>query len=223
MARDTFTRIEDRAIRIFDFSLAVLSLLLLLPFFVVTAAAIKSTSPGPVFYRQTRLGRDGRHFRIFKFRTMVDGSEGKGLGMLTALDDDRITRVGRFLRDWSIDELPQIINVVKGEMSMVGPRPALISYLDQYDARQMRRLAVLPGITGWAQVNGRNSLTWPERIERDVWYVDHRSLALNVRIIIQTFPVVFRKNGVYGALKNFDMSNDERRKVEAPPSRSVAG
>jgi lipopolysaccharide/colanic/teichoic acid biosynthesis glycosyltransferase len=206
---------KDRAIRALDASLALLSVVILLPVFAVIAMAIKATSPGPVFFRQLRLGRGGRHFRIFKFRTMIDGAETVGMGMLTSHDDDRITRVGRFLRDWSIDELPQILNVIKGEMSLVGPRPALVKYRDEYDDRQARRLLVPPGLTGWAQVNGRNSLTWPERIEHDVWYVDHRSLGLNVSIILRTFPVLFLREGVCGPPRNFEMESNEPQATKA--------
>jgi lipopolysaccharide/colanic/teichoic acid biosynthesis glycosyltransferase len=215
-------RFDAAAIRAFDLLLVLASLVVLLPLFLVVAVAIKSTSPGPVFFRQERLGLDGRRFRIFKFRTMVDGSEHLGLGKLTAHDDDRITRVGRFLRAWSLDELPQVFNVLKGEMSLVGPRPALVEYLDAYDAFQMRRLRVPPGLTGWAQVNGRNALSWPERIERDVWYVDNRSLLLNARIVARTFPVLLRREGVYGPPKNFDMHNRRASRSDGI-NRSVAG
>lgn len=215
-------RFDALAIRAFDLLLVLASLVVLLPVFLVVAVAIKSTSPGPVFFRQERLGLNGRRFRIFKFRTMVDGSERLGMGKLTAHDDDRITRVGRFLRDWSLDELPQVFNVLKGEMSLVGPRPALVEYLDDYDAFQKRRLRVPPGLTGWAQVNGRNTLTWPERIERDVWYVDNRSLLLNARIVARTFPVLLKREGVYGPPQNFDMKN-RRASGRGGINRSVAG
>jgi lipopolysaccharide/colanic/teichoic acid biosynthesis glycosyltransferase len=218
-------RVQALAIRLFDLLLVAFSLVLLLPLFIVTAIAIKVTSPGPVFFRQIRLGRNGRHFRIFKFRTMTDGSEHKGTGMLTAHDDDRITPVGKILRDWSIDELPQVLNVIKGEMSLVGPRPAIVEYLERYDATQARRLLVPPGLTGWAQVNGRNSLTWPERIERDVWYVDRRSLLLNARIVAKTIPVLFKREGVYGPPQNFDMTPVPRKDaLDADPfNKNVAG
>jgi lipopolysaccharide/colanic/teichoic acid biosynthesis glycosyltransferase len=218
---DRMQRLQALAIRVFDLVLIAFSLVILLPLFVVVALAIKTTSPGPVFFRQVRLGVNGRLFRIFKFRTMVDGSEHTGMGMLTAHDDDRITPVGKILRDWSIDELPQVLNVIKGEMSLVGPRPAIVEYLDQYDTTQARRLLVPPGLTGWAQVNGRNSLTWPERIERDLWYVDRRSLLLNARIVAKTIPVLFKREGVYGPPQNFDMTPAAGK--PGPFNRNVAG
>ncbi len=214
-------RVQALVIRLFDLVLITFSLVILLPLFILVAIAIKTTSPGPVFFRQIRLGLNGRPFRIFKFRTMTDGSEHAGMGMLTAHDDDRITPVGKVLRDWSIDELPQVLNVIKGEMSLVGPRPAIVEYLEQYDASQARRLLVPPGLTGWAQVNGRNSLTWPERIERDVWYVDRRSLLLNARIVAKTIPVLFKREGVYGPPQNFDMTPVSGK--AGPLDRNVAG
>ncbi len=217
----TIDKNHDGYVRFFDIVIAVLGAVILFPFLLVIAIAIKTTSPGPVFYRQFRLGKNGRHFLIFKFRTMVDGAEHVGLKLLTSEEDTRITGVGKFLRAWSIDELPQIINVIKGEMGLVGPRPATTNYLELYDRRQLRRLEVPPGITGWAQVNGRNSLTWPQRIECDVWYVDHRSLALNLKIILRTFPVLFQKDGLYGALGNFDMSGTNDRQIETLPTARV--
>jgi len=219
----TSLRNNDFFIRLFDLAAAALSAVVLFPWFIMIALAIKATSPGPVFFRQTRLGKGGRFFRIFKFRTMIDGAEHQGLKLLTSERDERITRVGKFLRDWSLDELPQILNVLKGEMSLVGPRPATTNYLETYDDRQIRRLEVPPGITGWAQVNGRNSLTWPQRIERDVWYVDNRSLFLNLCVIAKTFPVLFQKDGIYGAPVNFDMPPPSPNRPGRKPTLNEAG
>ena len=177
---------------------AVILLCLLLPALLVVAVAILMESGGPVLFVQTRVGRQGRPFRAYKFRTMVQGAERIGLGTTVGTTDDRITRVGAFLRAWSLDELPQLLNVLKGEMSFVGPRPTLDYQVAQYSPYQRRRLEVKPGITGWAQVNGRNSLPWPKRIELDVWYVDHVSLWLDLRILLRTIGVLLRREGLYG-------------------------
>lgn len=177
---------------------AVILLCLLLPALLVVAVAILMESGRPVLFVQTRVGRQGRPFRAYKFRTMVQGAERIGLGTTVAATDDRVTRVGTFLRAWSLDELPQLLNVLKGEMSLVGPRPTLDYQVAQYSPYQRRRLEVKPGITGWAQVNGRNSLPWPKRIELDVWYVDHVSLWLDLRILFRTVGVFLRREGLYG-------------------------
>ncbi|MGQ0666548.1 MAG: sugar transferase [Nitrospiraceae bacterium] len=177
---------------------AVILLCLLLPALLVVAVAILMESGRPVLFVQTRVGRQGRPFRAYKFRTMVQGAERIGLGTTAGATDDRITRVGAFLRAWSLDELPQLLNVLKGEMSFVGPRPTLDYQVAQYSSYQRRRLEVKPGITGWAQVNGRNSLPWPKRIELDVWYVDHVSLWLDLRILLRTIGVLLRREGLYG-------------------------
>lgn len=174
--------------RIIDLIASVAGLGLLSPFLLVLAMAIKIDSPGPVFYRQERIGKNGVPFRVFKFRSMVVGADRMGLGLAVAKDDPRITRVGKWLRRYSLDELPQLINVVRGEMSIVGPRPTIREQVEQYDAFQRRRLDMKPGITGWAQVNGRNSISWEERIELDVWYVEHWSLWLDAKIMALTIP-----------------------------------
>jgi len=166
-------------------------LIILSPFLILIAIAIKLDSEGPVLFIQTRAGKDGKPFRVYKFRTMVKNAEEKGPGYFVEKNDSRITRVGSFLRKYSLDELPQLINVLKGEMSLVGPRPTLMYQVEEYDDYQWRRLEVKPGITGWAQVNGRNELTWPEKIKHDVWYVDNRSFWLDLKIIFMTFRVVF--------------------------------
>ncbi len=183
--------------RLLDLTASCAGLVMLSPLFCVVAAAIKLDNPGPVFFRQARAGKDGRTFRVYKFRTMVVDAEHKGAGVFIEKDDPRITRVGKFLRSLSIDELPQLINIMKGEMSLVGPRPTLPYQVDNYNERQRRRLLVLPGITGWAQVNGRNELTWTERVELDIWYVDNRDFWLDLKILLKTCSVVFNRAGIY--------------------------
>jgi lipopolysaccharide/colanic/teichoic acid biosynthesis glycosyltransferase len=181
-----------------------LDLVIALPLAIVTAplvaalaVAIRLESPGDPVYRQVRVGRDGRAFEIFKLRTMVSGAEFTGAGLAIAEGDARITRLGRLLRRYSLDELPNLWNVLRGEMSIVGPRPTLQHQVDHYTPRQRGRLAVKPGITGWAQVNGRASLPWPERIELDLWYVEHQSLVLDLRILARTLQLVVRGSGIY--------------------------
>jgi lipopolysaccharide/colanic/teichoic acid biosynthesis glycosyltransferase len=156
------------------------------PLIALSALAIKLTSRGPVLYRQLRVGRDGADFELLKLRTMVVGAEHQGAGYAVDKGDPRITRVGSVLRRLSLDELPQLWNVVRGDMSVVGPRPTLRYQVDRYDDRQRRRLEVKPGITGWAQVHGRAALPWAERIELDVWYVEHRSALLDLKILAMT-------------------------------------
>jgi lipopolysaccharide/colanic/teichoic acid biosynthesis glycosyltransferase len=178
-----------------DLICAGLGMIVLTPVFLILGAVIRLDSPGPIFFRQERAGRGGVPFRIFKFRTMYVAprpTQGFQSG-----DDPRITRIGRWLRRLSLDELPQLINVVKGEMSLIGPRPALVYQIERYDARQRRRLDARPGITGWAQVNGRNSLSWEEKIEFDVWYVDHCSPWLDLRILLRTARAVLDQSGLY--------------------------
>ncbi len=167
------------------------------PVVAVLALAIRLESPGHPIYTQVRAGRNGEPFSIYKLRTMVAGAEFTGAGLAIQEGDDRITRVGRFLRRYSLDELPNVWNVLRGEMSIVGPRPTLPVQVQQYDERQRGRLAVKPGITGWAQVNGRASLPWPERIELDLWYVEHRTVALDLRIIARTIGLVLSGHGLY--------------------------
>ena len=194
---DGNSRGYDAAKRALDLLIAVPGIVVMSPFLLVTALAIKLESRGPVIFRQERVGRHGRSFQILKFRTMVDGAHLLGPGYLLSRNDPRITRVGAFLRRWSLDELPQLFNILRGEMSVVGPRPTLRYQVDQYTGFQRRRLEALPGVTGWAQIRGRNGLTWPERIELDVWYVDHRSLALDLRILLKTLAVITRPDEVY--------------------------
>jgi len=189
--------VTDAVKRALDVTLASIGLVLSAPLLAVLAAAIRLESPGHPFYTQTRAGRDGRPFSILKLRTMVQGAEFTGAGLAIQEGDERITRVGRFLRRYSLDELPNLFNVLRGEMSIVGPRPTLLHQVEQYTDRQRGRLKVKPGITGWAQINGRASLPWSERIELDLYYVEHRSLALDLRIIARTTELVLSGQGLY--------------------------
>jgi lipopolysaccharide/colanic/teichoic acid biosynthesis glycosyltransferase len=183
--------------RALDLVIAVPLALLTAPLVSLLALAVRFESRGAAIYTQTRVGRDGRPFRIYKLRTMVAGAEHWGAGLAISEGDERITRVGALLRRYSLDELPNLWNVVLGEMSIVGPRPTLHGQVVQYTSRQRGRLAVKPGITGWAQINGRTSLPWSERIELDLWYVDHRSLALDLKIIVATMRMVLSGRGLY--------------------------
>lgn len=167
------------------------------PLVALACALIRLESPGHPIYRQRRVGRDGRAFEIYKLRTMVRGAEFTGAGLAIQEGDDRITRIGRLLRRTSLDELPNLWNVVRGEMSIVGPRPTVQVQVDQYTDRQLGRLQVKPGITGWAQINGRASLPWSERIELDLWYVEHQSLKLDLKILSRTWRLVVKGDGLY--------------------------
>jgi lipopolysaccharide/colanic/teichoic acid biosynthesis glycosyltransferase len=188
------TRALKRAL---DLLLGGIGCLLSAPLVALAALAIRLESPGHPIYRQRRVGRDGRPFEIYKLRTMVRGAEFTGAGLAIQQGDDRITRIGALLRRTSLDELPNLWNVVRGEMSIVGPRPTVQVQVDQYTDRQRGRLKVKPGITGWAQVNGRASLPWSERIELDLWYVEHCSLALDLTILARTVKMVFSGDGLY--------------------------
>ena len=178
--------------RVFDVLLAGTGLVLTSPVLGLAALATKLESGGPVFYRQTRVGKDGKDFEVLKLRSMVAGAEKLGAGFAVDKGDARITRVGRLLRRTSIDELPQLWNVLRGDMSVIGPRPTLRYQVEQYDAQQRRRLEIRPGLTGWAQVQGRASLPWAERIELDVWYVEHRSPRIDLEILLRTPLALFR-------------------------------
>jgi lipopolysaccharide/colanic/teichoic acid biosynthesis glycosyltransferase len=175
-----------------DLAIAGGALLVASPFLALAALAVKLEDGGPVLYRQTRVGRSGVDFELLKLRTMVVGAETMGAGLAVDRGDTRITRAGRLLRKLSLDELPQLWNVVRGEMSVIGPRPTLRYQVEQYDERQRHRLDVRPGITGWAQVNGRAALPWADRIALDVWYVEHRSLLLDLQILARTPLALFR-------------------------------
>jgi lipopolysaccharide/colanic/teichoic acid biosynthesis glycosyltransferase len=177
--------------RLFDVVSAAAGLVVTSPLLALSALAVKLEDRGPVLYRQTRVGKDGVDFELVKLRTMVVGAEKLGAGWAVDRGDPRITRAGRILRKLSLDELPQLWNVVRGEMSIVGPRPTLRYQVDRYDERQLHRLDVLPGITGWAQIHGRAALPWAERIELDLWYVEHRSAALDLKILLRTPLALF--------------------------------
>jgi lipopolysaccharide/colanic/teichoic acid biosynthesis glycosyltransferase len=183
--------------RLLDIAVASAALLLTSPVLALAVLAIRLESRGPAIYRQRRVGRDGAPFDMLKLRTMVDGAEHIGAGLAVNANDARITRVGTFLRRTSLDELPNLVNVLRGEMSLIGPRPTIQAQVDQYTDRQRGRLAVKPGITGWAQVNGRASLPWAERIDLDLYYVEHRSLALDLRILVRTPAMVLGGSGLY--------------------------
>jgi sugar transferase EpsL len=185
--------VNDRLKRLFDVAVATALLVLLSPVLAVVAAVVALAMGRPVLFRQHRPGLGGKTFTILKFRTMVDASDADGNRLPDAL---RITRVGRFLRRRSLDELPELINVIRGDMSLVGPRPLLIEYLPRYSHEQARRHDVRPGITGWSQVNGRNALTWEEKLALDLWYVDHRSLRLDLRILRMTIGNVVKGEGI---------------------------
>jgi lipopolysaccharide/colanic/teichoic acid biosynthesis glycosyltransferase len=183
--------------RVLDLVIAVPGSILTAPVIGLFALAIRIETPGHPIYTQTRAGKDGVRFQIYKLRTMVRGAEFTGAGLAIQEGDDRITRVGQFLRRYSLDELPNLWNVLRGEMSIVGPRPTLPVQVEQYTERQRGRLAVKPGLTGWAQVNGRASLPWSERIELDLWYVEHRSLGLDFKIVLKTIGMVLSGQGLY--------------------------
>ena len=183
--------------RVLDVALAALLLVLATPLLALAAAAIKLGSRGHVIYRQRRVGKDGVEFDLLKLRTMVAGAEQIGAGLAVDAGDPRITRTGALLRRWSLDELPNLVNVLKGDMSIVGPRPTVQSQVAQYTPRQQGRLAVAPGITGWAQVSGRTALPWHERIELDLWYIEHWSLRLDLRILLRTARMLLSGKGLY--------------------------
>jgi lipopolysaccharide/colanic/teichoic acid biosynthesis glycosyltransferase len=186
-----------RGKRALDLALGGVALALAAPGLALAALLIRLESPGHPIYRQRRVGLDGRPFELYKLRTMVSGAERIGSGLAVDEGDARITRIGAWLRRYSVDELPNLLNVLAGEMSLVGPRPTVQVQVDQYTERQRGRLSVRPGITGWAQVNGRASLPWHERIELDLWYVEHASLRLDVRIMWLSVRMVLGGHGLY--------------------------
>lgn len=184
--------------RLFDFIVSASALTTLSPLIALIALAIKSDDGGPILFVQDRVGEGRRNFRCYKFRTMVLGAETIGNGLTVTADDARITRVGRLLRLWTLDEIPQLINVLNGEMSIVGPRPwvaAQAAYCSTADGRRFDRK---PGMAGWAWIHGRNRLPWDERVRLDLWYVDHWSLGLDFYILVKAFVLLFRRDGVYG-------------------------
>jgi lipopolysaccharide/colanic/teichoic acid biosynthesis glycosyltransferase len=179
--------------RLMDILVSAFALVILAPVIAAIAVAVRLTMGRPVLFRQRRPGLHGRPFTMLKFRTMSDRRDAEG-HLLP--DGERLTRLGRFLRSSSLDELPELINVLRGEMSLVGPRPLLVQYLRRYNQEQMRRHEVKPGITGWAQVNGRNALSWERKFEMDVWYVDHRSLLLDLKILGMTLRQLVQREGI---------------------------
>ena len=197
--RKTEQRFQLVLKRIFDLIVSSVFLTILSPFFLFLAILIRLDSPGHVFFVHERIGKKGKPFYPLKFRTMIDGAANKGLGYTVSEKDERITGVGGFLRKWGIDEFPQLINVLRGEMSLVGPRPTLRYQVEKYNDFEKRRLLVKPGLAGWAMIHGRNSLTWQERIEYDVWYVDNWTIWLDIKIIFKTIYLIFiKQEGVYG-------------------------
>lgn len=198
--------------RVFDIVVAALLLVVLAPVFAVLVLLVRAKLGTPVFFRQTRPGLHGRPFEIIKFRTMTDARDSEGRLLP---DGERLTRFGRFLRSSSLDELPELWNVLKGEMSLVGPRPLLMEYLPLYSPEQARRHEVPPGITGWAQVNGRNAISWDEKFAMDVWYIDNRSLVLDLRVLVLTAVKVFKREGISAAgeatMPRFDGMREQRQ------------
>jgi lipopolysaccharide/colanic/teichoic acid biosynthesis glycosyltransferase len=189
--------LDSRRKRALDVVLSGGALLVSAPVVALAAVVVRLESPGHPIYRQHRVGKDGHGFEVLKLRTMVSGAEHMGAGMAVDAGDSRITRVGALLRRTSIDELPNLINVLRGEMSLIGPRPTLQVQVDAYTERQRGRLRVRPGLSGWAQVNGRASLPWPERIELDLWYLEHASLRLDLRILWLSARMAVTGHGLY--------------------------
>ena len=203
-----------------DIWLSLIGLILLAVPFGIIAIAIKLDSKGSVFFGQGRVSKDGQLFKTWKFRTMVEGAVNKGLGYNVAKNDTRITKVGRILRNCGLDELPQLLNVLKGEMSVVGPRPTLKYQVDQYNDFQRKRLLIRPGITGWALIHGRNLLSWEKRIKYDVWYVENQSLWLDFKIMLKTISVVLiKREGVYSEGKINDEFSPPVNKLKSRTTR----
>ena len=183
--------------RFFDIFVSATTLTLLSPLMALIVLVIKLDDGGPILYIQNRAGKDAKLFRCYKFRTMVVGAENKGLGLEVARDDPRFTRLGHFLRRWTLDEIPQLFNVLKGDMSIVGPRPGLPHQATRYTVYQKRRLEVKPGMAGWAWIHGRSGIPWQERIELDIWYVAHWSLGLDLYVLLKAFGMLLRREGIY--------------------------
>jgi lipopolysaccharide/colanic/teichoic acid biosynthesis glycosyltransferase len=200
MSREPHIRwfLSDATKRACDVVLATISLIALAPVLIVVALLIKLDSRGPLFFRQIRIGRRGILFTIFKFRTMIVNAAEIGAGLETYKGDPRVTRIGAVLRKYRLDELPQLLNVLSGDMSLVGPRPLLPEYLSEWSNRDKRRLEVKPGMTGWQQVNGGSLNSWAERINLDLWYVDHRSAVLDLLVLLRTISVVAKADTLYG-------------------------
>jgi lipopolysaccharide/colanic/teichoic acid biosynthesis glycosyltransferase len=202
--------------RLLDIALALPALVVAAPLMALIWIVVRLESPGEPLFKQVRVGRDGVPFEILKFRTMVTGAEFIGAGLAVQEGDSRITRSGRLLRKTSLDELPNLVNVLRGEMSIVGPRPTVQVQVDHYTDRQMGRLRVKPGITGWAQIHGRASLPWSERIELDLYYVDHQSLKLDLQILARTPAMLLGRKGIYkGEGGGWDITGDVPQEKEA--------
>ena len=197
--------------RLVDIVVAALALVLTAPLMGLIALAIRLEGGGAAIYRQRRVGRDAAEFELYKFRTMVSGSDPVGIGTAVGADDPRVTRVGRLLRRFSLDELPNLLNVLRGEMALVGPRPTIPAQVELYTPRQRRRLEVRPGLTGWAQVSGRAAIDWSERIELDVWYVENRSALLDARILARTARLLLTGQGIGGETPSSRVPPEWRR------------
>jgi lipopolysaccharide/colanic/teichoic acid biosynthesis glycosyltransferase len=195
-AADPYAKPHRGLSRALDVAIAALGLVVLAPVLAIAAAAIRFSSPGPVIYRQRRVGLGEQEFELLKLRTMAAGSDPVGVGTAVGAGDPRVTRAGALLRRTSLDEVPNLVNVLRGEMAIVGPRPTIPAHLEHYARHQHRRHAVRPGMTGWAQVNGRLGVSWGERIELDLWYVEHRSARLDLRILARTLSQVVRGEGL---------------------------
>ena len=193
---DGMNGFERNVKRIVDCMIAVILMILFSPLFLICYLAVKSEDGGPAIFKQERIGRFGRPFYIYKFRSMRLDAEKHGPALYAGGKDGRLTRIGKFLREHHLDELPQLFNILKGDMSLIGPRPLLPQYLPLYSKEQARRHEVRPGITGWAQVNGRNAISWTKKFELDVWYVDHCSFLLDLKIIFLTVKKVFVREGI---------------------------
>ena len=184
--------------RIFDIIISIISLVVLFPIFTISGVLIKLDSKGHIFFIQERVGKNGKIFKMYKFRTMIINSEKVGLGYSVKKEDSRITKVGKYLRLTGIDELPQILNVLKGEMSLVGPRPTLLYQVKKYSDWEKRRLEMRPGISSLMIISGHNKLSWPEKIKTDIYYIDHWSLWLDLKILFKTFwVIIFTREGIY--------------------------
>ena len=202
--------------RVFDIFAATIAAVILSPIMGITAIAIKLDSPGPVIFKQDRLGLGGKVFRIYKFRSMCQGAEHTGSGVYSGANDMRVTRVGKIIRATSIDELPQLFNIIKGDMSFIGPRPPLTYHpwdISEYTEEQFRMFSVRPGISGWAQVHGRKEVEWHERIRLNVWYVDHMSLLLDIKILFMTFIKVIKNDDNVNSSKTLVNDNEEEKET----------
>ncbi|WP_300902911.1 sugar transferase [uncultured Clostridium sp.] len=179
--------------RLFDIVCALSGLIILSPVLIICALIIRVNLGSPIFFRQKRIGKDNKEFEMIKFRSMKDAFDKNGNALP---DEERMTKLGKVLRSLSLDELPELINILKGDMSLIGPRPLLVQYLPLYNERQIKRHDITPGLTGWAQINGRNSLSWSEKFELDVWYVENWSLGLDIKIFFMTFYKVLKREGI---------------------------